>query len=51
MAPNNTIKHRLAGMDTDYDGVAVIFERALVEIILKDSEEKGHDGLTVIKSV
>ena len=51
MAPNNTIKHRLAGMDTDYDGVAVVFEKSLVNIILKATEKQGHDGITVIKSV
>lgn len=45
MAPNNTIKHRLAGMDTDFDGVAIVFERALVNMTLNQSE------FTTIKSV
>ena len=44
MAPNNTIKHRLAGMDTDFDGVAIVFEKDLVELVL-DKEE-----FTTIKS-
>lgn len=33
IAADNAIKHKLAGMDTDYDGVVVILERELVEII------------------
>ena len=45
MAPNNTIKHRLAGMDTDFDGVAIVFEKELVDLILNKSE------FTTIKSV
>ncbi len=45
MAPNNTIKHRLAGMDTDFDGVAIVFEKALVNMVLDKSE------FTTIKSV
>lgn len=45
MAPNNTIKHRLAGMDTDFDGVAIVFEKALVNMVLNKSE------FTTIKSV
>lgn len=44
IAPNNTIKHRLAGMDTDYDGIAVIFEKSLVNII-KDKYQ-DNDGVT-----
>lgn len=51
MAPNNLIKHRLAGMDTDYDGVAIVFEKAFVDIMLKANEADGHDGLTVIKDL
>lgn len=33
IAADNAIKHKLAGMDTDYDGVVVIFEKELVEIL------------------
>lgn len=51
MAPDNTIKHRLAGMDTDYDGVAVVFEKMFTDILLKGFERRGDDGLTVIKSI
>ena len=49
MAPNNTIKHRLAGMDTDFDGVAIVFEKELVEIVIESLGET--DGFTTIKSV
>lgn len=45
MSPNNTIKHRLAGMDTDFDGVAIVFEKALVNMTLEQRE------FTTIKSV
>lgn len=51
MAPNNLVKHRLAGMDTDYDGVAIVFEKAFVDIMLEASRKAGHDGLTVIKDL
>ena len=33
IAADNALKHKLAGMDTDYDGVVVILERALVDIL------------------
>lgn len=49
MAPNNTIKHRLAGMDTDYDGVAVVFEKVLVDIIVNHYND--NDGVTVKKGL
>lgn len=49
MAPNNTIKHRLAGMDTDFDGVAIVFERELVEMVMDSLVD--NDGFTTIKSV
>lgn len=49
MAPNNTIKHRLAGMDTDYDGVAVVFEKVLVDIIVNHYVD--NDGTTVKKDL
>lgn len=51
MAPNNLIKHRLAGMDTDFDGVAVVFEKTFVDIMLEASKKAGHDGLTIIKDI
>lgn len=31
IAPLNTLKHKLAGMDTDFDGVTSFFERCIVE--------------------
>lgn len=34
IAADNAIKHKLAGMDTDYDGVVVICEKELVSIIV-----------------
>lgn len=49
MAPNNTIKHRLAGMDTDYDGVAIVFEKVLVDIIVNHYVD--NDGITVKKDL
>ena len=48
MAPNNTIKHRLAGMDTDFDGVAIVFEKELVEMVMESLGD--NDGFTTIKS-
>lgn len=41
IAPSNTLKHRLAGMDTDYDGIAVIFERTLVEAMIAKYPNDG----------
>lgn len=38
IAPINTLKNKLAGMDTDYDAIAVIFEEGLVDI-MRDVEE------------
>ena len=35
LAADNALKHKLAGMDTDYDGVLVINEKALVDIFVK----------------
>lgn len=43
---DNTIKHKLAGMDTDYDGIAIVFERKLVDILL--NKYKNNDGLATI---
>lgn len=43
---DNTIKHKLAGMDTDYDGIAVVFEKKLVNILL--NKYKDSDGLATI---
>ena len=34
MAPSNVLKHKLAGMDTDFDGVKVVFEPSLVAIVV-----------------
>ncbi|MGL4878014.1 hypothetical protein [Paraclostridium dentum] len=45
LAPNNTIKHRLAGMDTDYDGIAIIFEESLVNIM--KAKYPTTEGVTV----
>lgn len=35
ISPCNTVKNKLAGMDTDYDAVAVIFEKELVDIVIE----------------
>lgn len=35
ISPCNTVKNKLAGMDTDYDAVAVIFEKELVDIVVE----------------
>lgn len=32
IAPENILKHKLAGMDTDFDGLTIILEKELVEI-------------------
>lgn len=32
IAPENILKHKLAGMDTDFDGLTVILEKELVDI-------------------
>ena len=40
IAADNTVKHKLAGMDTDYDGVLVIHEKALVDILIKVYEKR-----------
>ena len=34
IAADNALKHKLAGMDTDYDGVVVILEKELVDILV-----------------
>lgn len=34
IAADNALKHKLAGMDTDYDGVVVILEQELVDILV-----------------
>ena len=41
MAPINFIKRKLAGMDTDFDAVSLIWEPALVNIIEKGFEEEA----------
>ena len=40
IAPENILKHKLAGMDTDFDGLTVILEKELVKIAT-DSYENG----------
>lgn len=46
LGADNTLKHKLAGMDTDYDGIAVVFEKGLVNILL--DKYQGTDGLATI---
>lgn len=46
LGADNTLKHKLAGMDTDYDGIAVVFEKGLVDILLNKYE--GTDGLATV---
>ena len=43
---DNTLKHKLAGMDTDYDGIAVVFEKKLVDILL--AKYKKNDGVATV---
>lgn len=43
---DNTLKHKLAGMDTDYDGIAVVFEKDLVNILL--AKYPNNDGTVTI---
>lgn len=40
IAPENILKHKLAGMDTDFDGLTVILEKELVDIAT-DSYKNG----------
>lgn len=40
ISPVNTLKNKLAGMDTDYDALALIFERELVDIVM-EAERKN----------
>lgn len=46
LGADNTLKHKLAGMDTDYDGIAVVFEKKLVDILL--TKYNDNDGLATI---
>ena len=46
LGADNTLKHKLAGMDTDYDGIAVVFEKSLVDILLAKYPET--DGVATI---
>lgn len=46
LGADNTLKHKLAGMDTDYDGIAVVFEKKLVDILLAKYPET--DGVATI---
>lgn len=48
LGADNTLKHKLAGMDTDYDGIAVVFEKGLVDILL--AKYPDTDGLATIIS-
>lgn len=48
LGADNTLKHKLAGMDTDYDGIAVVFEKGLVDILL--AKYPNTDGLATIIS-
>lgn len=43
---DNTLKHKLAGMDTDYDGIAVVFEKELVDILI--AKYPDNDGVACI---
>lgn len=38
LSPSNIVKNKLAGMDTDYDAVACIFEKELVDIVRNTDE-------------
>lgn len=38
IAQVNTVKNKLAGMDTDYDAVAAIFEKELVDIVRNEAK-------------
>lgn len=46
LGADNTLKHKLAGMDTDYDGIAVVFEKKLVNILL--AKHKKNDGVATV---
>lgn len=46
LGADNTLKHKLAGMDTDYDGIAVVFEKELVDILL--AKYPTTDGVATI---
>ena len=48
LGADNTLKHKLAGMDTDYDGVAVVFEQELVQILV--DKNKDNDGVVTVIS-
>lgn len=46
LGADNTLKHKLAGMDTDYDGIAVVFEKKLVDILI--AKYPKTDGLAAV---
>lgn len=48
LGADNTLKHKLAGMDTDYDGIAVVFEKELVDILI--DKNKDNDGIVTVIS-
>lgn len=50
IAPENILKHKLAGMDTDFDGLTVILEKELVDIAAKAYTTGAITGNTEIPS-
>ena len=44
IAPENILKHKLAGMDTDFDGLTVILEQELVDIAVNAYKEGTITG-------
>lgn len=44
IAPLNTLKHKLAGMDTDFDGITSFFEKSIV----KSAFEKNFNDIVYI---
>lgn len=44
LAPDNAMKNKLAGMDTDFDGISIIWEKGLVSI-LENAAKK--DAMTI----
>lgn len=50
IAPENILKHKLAGMDTDFDGLTVILEKELVDIAASAYTSGSITGSTEIPS-
>lgn len=42
VAPSNTMKHKLAGLDTDFDGVKLVMESDLVDIVVAYYEKQAN---------